>query len=435
MKNVLLRSVLGLLVGGALIFVEAGPAFAGGWSSFSSAFPALPCQDGWAACLVGGTPMSAAPLRDAAGHPVPADARLGWFDLAPTATFSPFTALSPYTGPIGGQVAQVEPEPVRQAAPVTPDEAPSDPEPSAPTNMPSNPTPVDNAPSTPNYPPEPVAKNTPTPVSNTPTPVAKNTPPNNMPTPVAKNTPTPVSNTPPQSVGKTSPNMPPPNNPTSNPTPVSNPQAPVAIAPPQASTDDSCADLIKLEPLSMMGQLRPGQQKCIEGRISTEGTQTTKDKLSRILIANAESKGDKAEWERLMKRHLEDVDRSDPDMCFKYALQLSRGGVGRALGVVRWADYSLENKQKWSGQTYTSRVYNLYRLKAEAANKLWQDAENNYMTKDHTDENEATANKWRGTTKDYAREWLDYAKASGQDTKNPLSICVSAAGNKQFCDG
>jgi len=210
-----------------------------------------------------------------------------------------------------------------------------------------------------------------------------------------------------------------------------------AVPPPTAAavTDDTCTDLVKLEPQAMLGQLRTGQVKCIEGRIGTEGAQTMKDKLSRVLIANAEGKGDKVEWERLVKRHLEDIDRSDPDMCFKYATQLSRGGTGRAQGVIRWSDYALDNKQRWSGTTYTKRVYDLYRLKTEAANKLWTDAEETYATKEHTDENEATAAKWRGQTKDFAREWLDYAKASGQDTKSAMAICVSASGNRAFCEG
>ncbi len=185
----------------------------------------------------------------------------------------------------------------------------------------------------------------------------------------------------------------------------------------------------------MLGQLRAGQVKCIEGRIGSEGAQTAKDKLSRVLIANAEGRGDKVEWERLVKRHLEDIDRSDPDMCFKYATQLSRGGSGRAPGVIRWADYALDNKSRWSGTTYTKRVYDLYRLKTEAANKLWTEAEEVYATKEHTEENEAKAAKWRGQTKDFAREWLDYAKASGQDTKSAMAICVSAAGQRAFCEG
>jgi hypothetical protein len=215
-------------------------------------------------------------------------------------------------------------------------------------------------------------------------------------------------------------------------------QAPTtAVVSPVASgpQDDSCSDLVKLEPSAMMGQLRPGQASCLEARIGSEPQQTTKDKISRLLISNAENKGDKAEWQRLIKRHLEDIDRSDPDLCFKYALDLSRGGVSRAQGVIRWSDYALENKAKWSGQTYKTRVFSLYKLRAEAANKLWQDAEQEFMTKDHTDENEAKAGKYRGTAKDYAREWLDYAKASEQDTKTAMALCVSASGNRAFCEG
>jgi hypothetical protein len=224
--------------------------------------------------------------------------------------------------------------------------------------------------------------------------------------------------------------MPTSSNPTPT-TPTTAAVAPVASGP----QDNSCDDLVKLEPAAMMGSLSAGQTKCLDGRIGTEAQQTTKDKISRLLISNAEMKGDKGEWERLVKRHLEDIDRSDPDLCFKYALQLSRGGVGRAQGVIRWADYALDNKAKWSGTTYKTRVFNLYKLRAEAANKLWQDAEQEFMTKEHSEENEAKAGKYRGTAKDYAREWLDYAKASEQDTKTAMALCVSSSGNRAFCEG
>ncbi|MES2641250.1 MAG: hypothetical protein V4850_17300 [Myxococcota bacterium] len=207
--------------------------------------------------------------------------------------------------------------------------------------------------------------------------------------------------------------------------------APVASAP----QDDTCDDLVKLEPAAMMGQLRVGQNKCLEGRVGSEGQQTTKDKISRLMITNAEAKGDKTDWERLMKRHLEDIDRSDPDLCFKYALHLSRGGSGRAQGVIRWADYALENKAKWSGQTYKTRVFSLYKLRAEAANKLWQDAEKEFAEGERSDDKEAKAAKHRGQAKDYAREWLDYAKASAQDTKTAMALCVSSSGNRAFCEG
>lgn len=402
-----------------LIALLSLPAVGGGWAAYNSAFPTLPCTDGWAGCVVGGVAMGPGMLRDAAGRPLPADSRIAWFDLQPTAALSPFATLSPYSGAIGGQLAVAPaPEPVRPPPPERverPDAPEANPERPALPPRPTTPEPVATRPT-------PTATPTPTPTASrtTPTPTPPPTPTASRTTPTPTATPTPVPT------------------PTTAPTTATAKTVAPPVVPPTtgaATTDDSCTDLVRLEPQSMLGQLRPGQVKCIDARIGTEGAQTTKDKLSRVLIANAEGRGDKAEWERLVKRHLEDIDRSDPDMCFKYATQLSRGGTGRALGVIRWADYALENKQKWSGATYTKRVYDLYRLKAEAANKLWAEAEDTFATKEHTDENEAKAAKWRGTTKDYAREWLDYAKASGQDTKNAMSICVSAAGNKSFCEG
>jgi hypothetical protein len=144
------------------------------------------------------------------------------------------------------------------------------------------------------------------------------------------------------------------------------------VAPPIAN--DSCDDLVALEPSALMGRMLPGQVKCLEGRLTSADLQTEKDKISRVLMQNAEAAGNKSEWERLIKRHLEDIDRSDPNLCFKYALHLSRGGVGRAWGVIKWADYALENKQQWTGSTYKARVNALYQLRAEAAVKLWEDA-------------------------------------------------------------
>jgi len=168
--------------------------------------------------------------------------------------------------------------------------------------------------------------------------------------------------------------------------------------------------------------------------VASESQQTTKDKVSRLLIVNAESSGNKAEWERFIRRHLEDIDRSDPDLCFKYASHLSRGGSRGANATIRWADVALENKSRWNGNTYKTRVFALYRLRAEASQKLWQDAEGTY-TQNRTDENEQRATQTRGRAKEFAKDWLDYARASGQDTKSAMTLCASAAGNDTFCRG
>jgi hypothetical protein len=184
----------------------------------------------------------------------------------------------------------------------------------------------------------------------------------------------------------------------------------------------------------MMGELSDGQKGCLQKRMSTASQQTEKKKISLVLIMDAEAGGESKAWEQLMANHLENLDRSDPNMCFKYAIHLSRKGAGHAHGVIRWADYALENKQSWSGATYKKNVYGLFQLRAQAANKLWEAASKDYTT-DNTDESKQKAEKYRGLAKDYSREWLDYARASEQSTKSPMALCVSAAGNVAFCEG
>jgi hypothetical protein len=481
----------------AVLVALSLPAFAASWSSFENTFPALSCQDGWAACVVDGVASGPGALKDAAGRPLPADARFGWFDLKPTQNVSPFTSLSAYTGAIGGEVAPppppVEVAPVAQQGGIderpvaqqggndTPDEVRPVAQTTAATtgsgsgtvassgsgsnstgsnSTGSNSTGSNSTGSNSstgssttssgsNVQPTAVASNTTTtstttgtmrpnsPSSTTTTTTTSSTPTTTQPTstsgsmrpgsPSSTTTTTSTTSTmaPTSTTAQTV-----SSNPTAT-TTTTSAVAPVASAP----QDDTCDDLVKLEPAAMMGQLRVGQNKCLEGRVGSEGQQTTKDKISRLMITNAEAKGDKTDWERLMKRHLEDIDRSDPDLCFKYALHLSRGGSGRAQGVIRWADYALENKAKWSGQTYKTRVFSLYKLRAEAANKLWQDAEKEFAEGERSDDKEAKAAKHRGQAKDYAREWLDYAKASAQDTKTAMALCVSSSGNRAFCEG
>ena len=149
--------------------------------------------------------------------------------------------------------------------------------------------------------------------------------------------------------------------------------------------------------------------------------------MSLVLINNAQTKGDQAGWERIVKRHLEKLDQSDPNLCFAYAIHVSRKGALYSTQVIRWSEKALENKNQFSsGADYTKKVYALYKLRTIAAQKLWMSAESS------KDQEKIT--KYKGMTKDYSREWLDYAKASKQSIKQPFSLCVSAA-DKSFCDG
>lgn len=378
-----LRVAAALALAGVLPAAAAGS----GWSAWSAAFPAFPCADGWATCRTELGVVSAATWRDAAGRPMPADLRLGWFEFEPGPVLGPFTSLGDYRGPAPtavGVLAADRPVPVAAA----PDAAPAD-APDAPDAAPAG-----AAPSGPD-----------------------------LPDPGAPALP-----------GAAAPEAPPAD---------AAPAAAVAVAldpaaapaPLPGAAPAGCADLLALEPVAMSGQLDPETRRCLEARVDAEPQQTTRDKVSRVLLANAENAGDRAEWERLLKRHLEDISRSDPDLCYKYAAHLAKGGAGRASGVIRWADAALENKQAWAGSTFRSRVYTLLKLRAEAASRLWDAAEQAYVTGDGDAESAARAERARGQAKDYAREWLDYARASGQDTRAALALCVSAAGNKAFCEG
>lgn len=205
-----------------------------------------------------------------------------------------------------------------------------------------------------------------------------------------------------------------------------------AVAAADVEELEPCDDLVTLEAPAMMGQLSTGQRRCLEARITTERLQTNKDKISRILLVNAEAAGNGADWERLMARHLEDIDRSDPDMAMRYSIYLFKGDLESQEDAIRWADVALENKTRWEGADYVKKVTSLYRLRAEASNRLWQDAEKQYR-KDPSRENEEVTQFYRGWTKDYSREWLDYARASSGKTEAAFNLCTSAAGTNDFC--
>ena len=216
-------------------------------------------------------------------------------------------------------------------------------------------------------------------------------------------------------------------------TDASAPAATSTPVPPVPPPNVSCDNLLQVEPFALMGRLSPDLMACLEARLVASEVQTEKADISRVLMVNADAKRDGAELLRLLARHLEDLDRSDPDLCFTYAVALSREGLDRAPEVIRWANYALENKQEWNRNTYTRRLVDLYRLRAETANKLWEHHDAVYV-ETRTDEASADAETWRGHTKQFSREWLDYAEAAEQDRDRARQLCITAAGTADFCE-
>jgi len=223
--------------------------------------------------------------------------------------------------------------------------------------------------------------------------------------------------------------------PTPTPTPVTAPPPvpEVVELPPPPGLPSTCKNLLALEPFALMGQLTGDLRDCLEQRLASEEHQTVQNKISRVMMMDAEARRDSERLAKLLGRHLEEIDRSDPDLCFKYALVLSKQGIDRSEEVIRWADYALENKQEWTKATYKRRLFDLFKLRAETANKLWTHWDAQFV-QDRSGENQGKSEEWRNTTKQYSREWLDYAKASSQRLKRARNLCVTAAGTSDFCE-
>jgi hypothetical protein len=194
-----------------------------------------------------------------------------------------------------------------------------------------------------------------------------------------------------------------------------------------------CGDLVSLEPNAMMGKLTDPQIRCLEEALHNAEKQTTKDKLSRVLMSDAWAKGDAHRWESIVRRHLEEIDRSDADLCYKFSKYLSERGPEYSDETMHWAEVALENRHQWTGDTHISRVNSLYKIRAVAAQDKWTYLEDKYV-REPSDELAVEKDKARNQAKTLAREWLEYAKQAGKDPTTALQLCISAAGTAEFCE-
>lgn len=194
-----------------------------------------------------------------------------------------------------------------------------------------------------------------------------------------------------------------------------------------AGFEEPCVDynvdtgrLVELEQLSARGALTARQAQCLEESYKTAKVQTTKAKVSRVLIVNAYAT-DTAQWAKLVQRHLDEVDRSDPDIAFLYSFYLYNRPTPNYGEVIKWIDVALERKDAWTGETYINRVYKLHRIKTLARFQQW-DLE---MKKGQS--TTPAAEEFRNQTKTAAREWMDFARSAGKETAEAEQICVNAA--------
>lgn len=369
------------------LLLVTGTAVYAGSTPFESSFSPIVCGDGWVGCLLQGRDMQIDSVQDPSGVFHPADARVSFLDLNPLPNYSPFTSIENYPAPApvvqrepAQEVEEVE-EVVEQRVATTP-KVPKTTSSETEVKRPL----VDPMAGMNTQPVEPK--------------IEKKIEPVVIPEPeVIKE-------------------------------PVRPPPEPDAIK----IDDKDCSDLVAMEGFAMIGGLSSEQKSCLDGKINGQASLTEKRNMSLLLINNAEYAKQMDEWDRLVGRHLSKIDQSDPNLCLKYAYRMSKQGAGKASQVIKWAETALENKHQWKGEEHKKNVYALYSMRAKAANALWTKAEQDLIAS-RSPENQATADKYRGQTKNFAREWLDYAKSSGQNIKDPKALCVSATqGDVAFCE-
>lgn len=194
-----------------------------------------------------------------------------------------------------------------------------------------------------------------------------------------------------------------------------------------------CGDLVKLEPSAMMGRLKDTEIRCLDQKLRTIEKQTDMDKVSRVLMADAWAKGNKERWETIVRRHLNEIDQSDPDLCYKFSKHLATlETVESAEESIKWANVALENRSRWEGDLHVRRVYTLYKIKALAAQNRWMVYEKKYLAGPN-EELLAARDTARNELKIAAREWLDYARSSKADDTVAYQLCVSSAGTDAYC--
>ncbi|MFT7519483.1 MAG: hypothetical protein ACI9MC_001625 [Kiritimatiellia bacterium] len=193
-----------------------------------------------------------------------------------------------------------------------------------------------------------------------------------------------------------------------------------------------CPDIASMTPRATLGKLNATEMQCLEDQINGDTRMTTKDKASRPLLVNAWAKSDRAQWAKLMKRHLDEIDRSDPDLSRKYAVYLDKQGPSQTSATIYWADNAFDNRTLWSGSTYVKRTHSLHRLRSRSAAKKWQHlAEQPDAQSDAT--KEAEVRKWRLRTKEYSRAWYEYTVAAGLPSDRAKALCISASGFEDVC--
>jgi len=201
---------------------------------------------------------------------------------------------------------------------------------------------------------------------------------------------------------------------------------------PSKTPVNPCSNLAALEMRAQVGKLDKPQTKCLT-TLTTDRWAELSDrrKASRLLIADSWSSGEKVHWRRLVETHLRTLDARDPDLAYRFAVDLEQRN--RHAEALIWSSVAIDNSTRWQGTEYRNRVYGVYKVRANAAEGMWQTAEQTHAATPSQATWYAAADT-RARTTAYTVEWLEFAKRSGKDTTLASTLCLSVASDDGICD-
>ena len=194
-----------------------------------------------------------------------------------------------------------------------------------------------------------------------------------------------------------------------------------------------CEDLGALEADAMLGELQIEIIACLEAQLRLERLQSNKSHISTLLINNDLNKRNWDSWELRVRNHLKNIDRSQPDLTFSFAIFLHNKGSEYYKEALYWTDYTMDTRTQWpEGQSFMTKSNKLFQLRAQLALEIWMQAEKAY-TKERTAELDQVSKEARGLATNLAREWLDYARQAELPTEDAFNICISTSIDPEFC--
>ncbi len=179
-----------------------------------------------------------------------------------------------------------------------------------------------------------------------------------------------------------------------------------------------------MEIIAARGGLSNTEIRCLERSLARNSLPVAREQISLVLVRNAEEAG--TGWAQAVRTHLYEVDGSNPDLSFQYALHLLEGGEG-LVEASRWANIALANRSAWTGAQYAERTHSVYKLRAAIAQASWRAAEVQYSATPDED-SEAHAIAMREATADRAKDWWQYCEETGMNSDTALTLCNLSGG-------